>query len=252
MKPFINKLLFFCLICILWVGVFAPNIVAKQSIQISDTTAGFIIEYPKLDYYKQNELVKLDFHVYNKSDGLIVSNIITSCAFHLYNSSGYEIVDNHTLEKNTNKEDFIFHLNNSYTNIITDYSYIISCNNSKLGGFVSAPIAINYNGLEPPSDFVKVFFILGFIIVLALSILGLANLMQHFFTEDVDLKDLAYMYILYFVILSLKLFNTEYMGSVSINGFADLMVNWGSVAYILVPTALFIWSYVKRVLREAQ
>ena len=246
---FINKIAFFCLICIILGGLNAQFVSSAKPAQFSVGDEGLDIKLPQVEYLRQNRDVRYNFHVFNKSNGLPLDETNVNCLIHLYNQTGYHIfIENITTTEHV--WDFEGDIAGGNFSTLGLYSFIVQCNNSLYGGFISSSVEVTYNGNAPPSDFVTVFFILVFILILALAIFALINLIQHFITQDVDLKDLACMYILFFAMFSMKYFNMEYMGSSIIDGFSDIFVSAGVWVYIFVPTTLFIFSYVKRALRE--
>lgn len=105
---------------------------------------GLEIQYPPLDILEQGEDFEFQFHIFNKSDGLAVNNVTTSCRFHLYNNTGFEFIDE-LLIMHPNLIDF--QINVTGSNFTTGfYSYIVQCNASDVGGFVTVPIEVTPTG----------------------------------------------------------------------------------------------------------
>jgi len=211
---------------------------------------GLEIEYPKFFYFSPSDKLLFYFHVYNKSDGNLINNDVSSCGFHLYNSTGHEVVENTSIARSDNLIDFFVEINETYTSKVGTYSYIVGCNTSVLGAFVSTNIFITYNGEEPPSDFVKVFFIISFIAILILIIVTIFLLVKHSEKYDVGLMDVIYMFSIYFAVYSLKYFNMEYMGSYLIDSFSDMFITVGAFTHIIIPIIMFIVCFMKRRLEQ--
>jgi len=107
---------------------------------------GYSISYPTLSYFKLNQNQTFYFHVYNQSNGVLITGEDTSCLFHLYNTDGYLLKDTNLTFDGT---DFSSFANEDNFSKLGKISYIISCNSSSLGGFVSASLNINPSGVEP-------------------------------------------------------------------------------------------------------
>lgn len=106
------------------------------------------IKYPQYNYGKINENQSFIFYTFNSSNGMVVYEDI-GCEFSIYSENNTPLFNEFNTASN---KEFIFNVNgNNFTNIGT-YSYLIWCNNSFTGGFVSSIININYNGKEPADN----------------------------------------------------------------------------------------------------
>ena len=125
---------------------------------------GFEIQVLSPQYMKLNEAVHLQFHVYNKSNGEVLTNDTPiSCQSQLV-YRGIEIgsefaipIDHHfTVDYNTNN------ISN-----LGPYGYVIHCNGSMLGGFYSGGFTATPEGRGPRVGFFIIIFVfaygLGFI-----------------------------------------------------------------------------------------
>jgi hypothetical protein len=141
---------------------------------------------------------------------------------------------------------FNYTLNSSQTSDLREYNVISRCVGGTSNGYSTFNYLISYNGKEPPSDFVKVLFILGFIALLTIMLITLMFMLGHFAKFDVDLLDVAYMFAVYFAVFATKYFNIAYMGSELIDSFADLFITTGAMTHIFLPLVAFVVSYFKR------
>lgn len=107
-------------------------------------TTGFQIEYPSITTLQQNTDFTFYSHVYNLSNGQIISSGI-SCNFYLYNKTGNNLVQ---LEQNTpdTNLDFEFLVGGNNFSYIGNYAYLINCNSSTEGGFSEIPIEVTSSG----------------------------------------------------------------------------------------------------------
>lgn len=111
---------------------------------------GFEIKNPPVLYIRQNADYDFHFRVFNLTNGVPIIEGVT-CYFHLYNQSGNHLA---RLEDSTvgNQFDYEFSIDkNNFTETGT-YAYIIQCNDSGLGGFVSQDLIITASGEEEPNE----------------------------------------------------------------------------------------------------
>jgi ABC-type uncharacterized transport system fused permease/ATPase subunit len=197
MKKYIYILLLILLI---------TSINADKNIQTNTGESGLTIQYPTYDFVKENSEFKLHLHVFNTTNGILMTNETTSCIVHLYNSSG-----NHILEQDfgfdDNNIDFEIELNASlFQNGL--HSYIIHCNTSYNGGFVSGTYTVTRNGLpdnEPNNNIAVIIGLCGVAFILLYFAFNLNN--DHFL-----LKLLLLFFTLY-TILIIPTVTTNYYNS---------------------------------------
>jgi len=128
------------------VGVMAapPFITAVTS----TSDEGYDIKYPVISYLKINTDYEFNFHVFNKSNGLFITNETAKCEFHLYNSTGNHII-NETVTEFDHDYDFEIKVGGGNFSKVGFYSYIFQCNGTdNIGGFVSAQLIITETGFQ--------------------------------------------------------------------------------------------------------
>lgn len=116
--------------------------------QTSTATTGLEVRYPQYDVAKQNTDFDLHVHVYNLTNGLPITNATTSCFLHLYDIDGDQYL--------TMKMTFVpatFPIGEWETDILGTnfstlgtHSYIIQCNSTTQGGFVSGNFLVTETG----------------------------------------------------------------------------------------------------------
>jgi len=147
--------LFFVMIPI----VLSANVQTNINLEV-----GYEIQFPPFDIIKQNTDFNFNVHVFNKSDSLKVDNSTTDCRFHLYNSSGVEILDEEMVMQ-SNLFDYELIVGGGNFSYVGDYAFIVQCNSSNYGGFVSVPIEVTETGLIPENNLMAVVIaIIGLII----------------------------------------------------------------------------------------
>jgi hypothetical protein len=135
------------------------------------------IIYPKNQYFPQYSLSTLHFHVYNTSGHLQTTG--TTCSLHIYNTTGNHILENESLLVDSNSKEFYYKISGKFTETIGEYSYLIACNNTKEGGFVSTAYYISPNNIliqgvsgVPLAIIIILPMLLGFIFLLGSFFLG--------------------------------------------------------------------------------
>jgi hypothetical protein len=119
----------------------------KPSQGLTSVTNGFEIDEPMIDFIKMNTDYKFQFHIFNISTGIPITNI-TNCSFHLYNSEGshqYTTKNCTTFEHDYDIEILVKGSNFSKFGYM---SYIFQVNDLVYGGFLNKQIYINSDGLE--------------------------------------------------------------------------------------------------------
>ena len=139
-KYFLFMMFGFFLISLSFVG-------AQPPFQTSTEDVGLIIEIPKYTYIKAYEQFKFHSHVFNSTDGLLVTNETTDCILHLYYHNG-----SHAFEADmgfdSNALDFEYTI--PAEGVIPGVgAYIIQCNASTQGGFSSGGFQVTISGVEP-------------------------------------------------------------------------------------------------------
>lgn len=122
---------------------------AAKPTQVFTGDVGLVIRVPQAEYAKQNELTQLNIHVYNLSNGFPMKNDTTSCLLHIFNRTGHHIL-NEVMNFNEHESDFFLDIGRGNFSKLGFYSFIIGCNTSTIGGFVSGSIEVTRDGKQPP------------------------------------------------------------------------------------------------------
>ena len=116
---------------------------------VSNTGAtGLELKVPIVNSVKLNRNFEFEVHVFNKTNGKPIIKDI-SCYLHLYNSTGQHIVE---LEDSTvsHQFDYSFNVPPETFIYIGEYSLIVQCNNSAVGGFFAETLyTIRTENKEP-------------------------------------------------------------------------------------------------------
>lgn len=179
------KILYFPFLFLFLIG-FVLAVPPFSDIEVGTFTEGLILDYPKFNFYKANNLFELNIHVYNISTGFRVDNTSTSCEGHLYNSTGDGLFHIENAPTNQpNEEEFNLRMND--TSIIKPgfYGWSVNCNTSYLGGFASGGFEITETGKETGID-TEDELLIYFVFALAILFLIIA-----FWKEDQHLASIS-------------------------------------------------------------
>ena len=157
-----NKKIFFIFA---FLFIFSITLVSAQPPfqQSTGTEQGLTLRFPPVSAIKIGRDVTSHMHVYNSTNDLILTNTTVTCFADLYNSTG-----NHLLRGQMSWDgisDFeLLILGGNFT-INERQSFIIWCNSSTAGGFVSGGFDVTSNGMEFDNNHLltTIFLILVFI-----------------------------------------------------------------------------------------
>ncbi len=125
---------------------------------------GLTLRFPPVSFIKEGANITANMHVFNSSNNLALSNSTVTCFVHLYNSVGDHLVNKQMEFSLENKE---FALNISGGNFtIGRHGFIIWCNSSTAGGFVSGAFEVTPTGLTSNLGFYVLVLILSFGIII--------------------------------------------------------------------------------------
>ena len=176
---------FFFFLCLFMLVI--PLVSAVKPVpttQVSLNTEGLQIEYSKTFDHQYNQPLILNFHVFNTSDGYPINTGI-GCDLHLYNSSGEHIFVDTQIQTDV-VYDFEFLITEDNFTNIEPMSYIVNCNNSYVGGFVSSPLNVNVTGQNQDSLY---FLLIIFLIPILIGVFSLIG--SHILGEEHDAMKLG-------------------------------------------------------------
>lgn len=160
-----KPVLFIFIFLLLFTGV-----VAVKPAQISGGTDGLELRIPQAEFLKQNQAVQLNTHVDNKSNGFPVTNETVSCDAHLFNSTGHHSFAA-PMEFDADHQDFQLDIAAGNFSELGFRSFIINCNSSTLGGFVSGSFIVTEDGFSnEKTDTTAGLAITAFILIVTASL----------------------------------------------------------------------------------
>lgn len=143
-----KKIFFFFLFLIVLFPVI--NAVAPSQIQTNtNIDVGLDIDYPKINPLRVNQSLLFNFRVYNRSNGLELTNVTTNCSFHLINSSGSHIFISDLTPFNDTLEHWELEIGGGNFSQVSKMAYVISCVSlGDFGGFASSSFVVTESGFS--------------------------------------------------------------------------------------------------------
>ena len=126
------------------------------------------IRIPQAEFIKQNEDVQLNIHVFNKSTGLQMNNDTIACDVHIFGRTGFHI--SRLILEWDGEEDFEVTIGGSNFSELGRHSFIINCNSSTIGGFVSSAFDVTETGFNTNPE--QILLIVGILLAIVLFILA--------------------------------------------------------------------------------
>lgn len=132
---------------VLFTLLLIPLAVAQPPFQqVSGSERGLDLRFPPVDVIKANTTVTSHMHVHNSTDGLLLTNSSVTCFLHLYNNVGDHIVEKE-MGFDDNNVDFEQVILGGNFSKLGFYSFIVWCNSTLSGGFVSGGFEVTPNGI---------------------------------------------------------------------------------------------------------
>lgn len=117
----------------------------------SNPTNGYDIITTPYEFVKANQDFIANFHVFNRSNGIPLDNGSSTfpryCYLHLYNHSGNAILETKVPYDNVSAE-WKINITKGNFSTIGQYAWIVFCNSSMTGGFLSSLYQVTNNGLD--------------------------------------------------------------------------------------------------------
>jgi len=224
---------------------------AKPSNVINTNTAGLDISYPESYYIKVNNNLSVRFWVYNLSSGTIFTNTSINCTYNIIDSDGKNIIRISSPNisfgiNNPNACQNCFNINIGGGNFSTKkyLSYQIRCQGQGLGGYRIGDYEVTTTGFDAPSDNLKIFFIILFLIITATSLYLVLYSFGHFLTLDFTLGDLAMDWGAYIFIVGYYAFENYYWNISIIESFYLIYLYVSGILLVLVPIIALIFSTI--------
>ena len=242
------------LLLFLMVLMVVPLVSAKIIQQGSNNFAeGYTIEHIQIGTFKTNQNINFDAHVFNISNGKMVTNTTSECMFYLHNSSGYHLLENEPMTYHTLESYWNYEVSGGNFSKVGSYSYLIQCNETSYGGFTSAGFDITYNGIvltqAQSTIYIPLFLFLIFVFII--TILGIKQLPSSN-EKDEEGKILSVSYLKYlrpvgwfflwmFFIAMLFLSSNIAFAFLGEQLFANILFVLFKVCFGLTPLIVVVW-----------
>lgn len=101
-------------------------------------------------------------------------------------------------------------------------------------------VIVHLTQIEPE---IKLFFFVGFILLIVVLFWSVFNVIGHFVKLDCDLKDIIFAFSSYFVFLAYYGLLLEYFDNFLILQFSEMILDVGSYTHIFLPAIAFVVSF---------
>lgn len=154
-------------LCLLLIGLVTAQPPFSQTTRFNE---GYIIEFPQQGTLPFGENYTFGFHVYNISNGVPIDNTTTSCYFHLYNNNGEHLIESEIPFMKENEWEILV-LSGNFSEE-AEYSYIVQCNSSILGGFNAIGFQVSNAQIEIPTSesIIYILLTLGVFLIFGLGL----------------------------------------------------------------------------------
>ena len=192
---------------------------------------GYVIEFPKFDVLQKDTDFEFNFHIFNITTGFLLTNSSSSCSFHLFIDTGEHSFMNHNIDFDPGHIDFVIRVGKGNFSNTGDYSYIIQCNDSRIGGFDSIGFEVTETGTASANYFVAVY-----IMIFLAWILLIIGLLKHEYTFIALSGILMTVFGVFVLINGLDIFNNTL--TIAFGGIHALLG-----AYLMIRSASELWEF---------
>lgn len=188
----------------------------KPVTQSAEGENTFEIRIPQAEHLKVGRDVHANIHIFNKSTGLpITAGTGAVCLFDLYNQTGDHLIEKLIL---TNDGDVEWEIDIGGGNFSTtgSYSFIIWCNTTNIGGFVSSGFDVTTSGEDEVVDNLPLIVVGGMLLIIVLYFIVLIKMFsEREFTEHGMVRMLFYLTAFWVILIpinTLVIFLEHYAG----------------------------------------
>ena len=201
--------------------LFLPLSIAQPPFepQVAGGTNILEIRIPQAEFIKQNEDVQLNIHVFNKSTGLQMNNDSIACDVHIFGRTGFHI--SRLMLEWDGEEDFEVIIGGGNFSTLGRHSFIINCNSSTIGGFVSSAFDVTESGSN--KDIEQVLLIIALLLATILFVLALTFIDPNFAIASGMI----------FIVVGIYLFRFGYTGINNFVSDSSAIIILGIGCYIL-------------------
>lgn len=204
---------------------------------------GYVIEYPTYPFIKVDEPFEFDFHVYNISNGLSIVKGI-SCDLHVFNNSGqHTFIDSTMIVEHNFNYDFYVTADNFTTQ--GEHQFVITCNNSLLGGYASESFIVNSTGDDHESSYFLLLIILIpiFICLLLFKISFVLDPEEHNVMKvGLMLLSLSFIFVIFWFAHLIIVFQFPHFTEL-IDALAYLTLLFGIVDFVIISYFIIYFVY---------
>ena len=211
---------------------------------------GLILRTPVVETLKVNETIKSHMHIFNQTNDVpIIPSATIGCTAHIYNNIGSHLVEQDYAIDGNGLEYALTILGTNFSEAGM-YSFIIWCNSTEVGGFVSGGFDVTASGYDKPDSILQVIFFAFFLLILFGMIFSFLRVLGFWKDLNVDVLDFAGSLGIYMVLFAFAYFCKAYLGDPVINDLLSIMIVVGGVTHVFAPAAAFAASLILNPLKK--
>ncbi len=148
--------------------LFSFSLVSSQAPSQTNinVNTGLQIEFTQVSVFENGENHLFNAHVYNISTGLRVTNDTTDCTYHLFDNTGDHQINQVPMVFDEVGIDWDFNVTGGNFTRNGAYSYLVTCNATNIGGFLSRGFEITPTGLGDIFDFYIIILLISAVIII--------------------------------------------------------------------------------------
>jgi len=215
---------------------------------VQQFTEGYIIEGTTIQYLPLGEDFNYNFFLYNISDGMPIQSSSADCFFRLADHNG-----NIIFYDEATKVDGYWSVTLPASNFseVGIYPYGVRCNSTSLGGASVGAFEVTPYGNPQPLEFIVVFFIFAFIVIMFFFLEELIVNIGRFASFNLDVTDVAKSIGIYFGLLALYQMTQLYLGNIAYESWLLLFIKVGGYTHLIFPIiglflSMIIGSFKKK------
>jgi len=211
--------------------------------QASAAEYGFDVRSGVSNNIPLNQDYDFHVHIFNSSNGVpIIEN--AGCYFHLYNVNGKHIYEGYDGEV-SHDFDFGFDVDKGNFSRIGEFEYIIQCNNTESGGFISGNFHVTETGHPEKGGAVIVFLMILGLVAFFFLLWTLINTLEAFASLEINFKVISWSFAAYFTNLAYYYYLKMFMPMNLMLDLSFIGISAFGMTHLFLPLVGLIISWIK-------
>ena len=128
--------------------LFIPLANAQPPPQVNvNLDTGIGVEFTKIDVFENGKSHFFNIHAFNRSNGLRLDNVTTTCFLHVFDNTGFHIINNFEMGFDATGKDWDRNVTGGNFTRNGEYATLVTCNATEIGGFASFGFMVTPTGV---------------------------------------------------------------------------------------------------------